>query len=180
MVTRQLGNPCMLALTQFFLDLALLRRGPQDLPSSSVLLILVAVLSVVIGTVNSAQLFGGLGAALGANLLDLTLGMALLAGLLRFRGRVARWLQTTSAILGLGVLAGGLMLVARASATMLGIADVAVLVEVVLAIWLHVALGSVLRHALEVPLLLGVIIVFCYTVLAFNLIAGIFPPEMVR
>lgn len=180
MLVRQHGNPCMLAFTQFFIDLALLRRGPQDLPSSPVLLVLLAVLSVAIGTVNGAQLFGGLDAALGANLLDLALGMALLAGLLQFRGQIARWLQATSAFLGLGVLGGALMLVARTLATTLGIADVAMLIEVVLAIWLHVALGSVLRHALEVPLSLGVIIVFCYTVLAFNLIAGIFPPEMVR
>ncbi len=165
----------MLALIQFFFELALLRRGPQDLPSSSVLLVLVVLLSVTIGTLNGVQLFGGLGPALGANLLDLALSMALLAGLLMYRGRMARWLQTTTAFLGLGVLGGGAMLIARALATTLGVMDVAMLVEVVLAIWLHVALGSVLRHALDAPLVLGVIIVFCYTVLVFNLISGIFP-----
>jgi len=165
----------MLALIQFFIELALLRRGPQDLPSSPVLLVLVALLSLIIGTLNGFQLFGGLGAALGANLLDLALSMALLAGLLMYRGRAARWLQTASAFLGLGVLGGAAMLVARALALTLGATDFAVLIEVILAIWLHVALGSVLRHALDAPLLLGVIIVFCYTVLVFNLIAGIFP-----
>ena len=39
-----------------------------------------------------------------------------------------------------------------------------------------VALGNVLRHALGIPLMPGVIIVLSYTVLALNLIARIFPP----
>ncbi len=165
----------MQALLMFFIDLARLRRGPQDLPASSALLILLASLSIILGTVNGAQMFGGVNAALGANLLDLLLTMTMLFVLLQFTGHAARWLQTTNAFLGLGVLAGSIMLLVKPSAEALGVSDVAMLVDLVLVVWLHVALGNVLRHALEIPMLAGVLIVLSYTVMAFSLIARVFP-----
>lgn len=166
----------MLALFRFFIQLAILRRGPQDLPASSALLVLLAVINVLVGTANAVELFGGVRAALGANLLDLFLTMLLLFALLQFKGHLARWQQTASAFFGLGVLAGLIMLLVRSPAQGLGVGDIAILLDLVLAVWLHIALGNVLRHALGVPLLAGVMIMLSYTVLAFNLIARIFPP----
>lgn len=169
----------MLALIRFFVELATLRRGPQDLPASPVLLVLLAGLNVVIGAVNGAELFGGLRASLGANLLDLVLSMLLLFVLLQFKGHLPRWQQTASAFFGLGVLAGLVMLFIRPPAELLGVTELAMLVDLILAIWLHIALGNVLRHALEIPLLAGVVIVLSYTVLAFNIIARVFPPILI-
>ena len=166
----------MLALFRFFIQLSILRRGPQDLPASSALLVLLAVFNVLVGTANAVELFGGVRAALGANLLDLFLTMLLLFALLQFKGHLARWQQTASAFFGLGVLAGLIMLLVRSPAQGLGVGDIAILLDLVLAVWLHIALGNVLRHALGVPLLAGVMIMLSYTVLAFNLIARIFPP----
>lgn len=166
----------MLALFRFFIQLAALRRGPQDLPASVVLLVLLAVLNVLVGAANGVTLFGGLRAALGANLLDLFLTMVLLFALLQLKGHVARWQQTAAAFFGLGLLAGLIMLSVRSVAEALGIDGVAMLFDLFLAIWLHVALGNVLRHALGIPLLAGVMIMLSYTVLGFNLIARIFPP----
>ncbi len=166
----------MLTLLQFFFDLAILRRGPQDLPASSALLVLLASLGVLIGGINGAALFGGLSAALGANLLDLALSMAALFILLQFRGRASRWLQTASAFLGLGALAGLVMLIVRPFAELMGATEFSKLVDLILAIWLHVGLGSVLRHALGVPLLVGVFIVLAYSLAAFSMITRVFPP----
>ena len=166
----------MLALFQFFVDLAILRRGPQDLPASSALLALLAALSVLIGGINTAAFFGGFGAALGANLFDLMLSLVTLFVLLQFRGHAARWMQTVSAFLGLGVLAGLIMLVVRPLAGLMGAAALAAQIDVLLALWLHVALGSVLRHALGVPLLAGVLIVFAYTLMVLGIVTRIFPP----
>ena len=165
----------MQALLMFFIDLARLRRGPQDLPASSALLILFGVLSVTLGTMNGAQMFGGVRAALGANLLDLLLTMVMLFVLLRFTGHSERWLQTATAFLGLGVLVGLVIVLVKPLAELLRISDVAVLVDLVLAVWLHVALGNILRHALNIPLLAGVLIVLSYTVMAFSVIARVFP-----
>ena len=168
----------MLALFRFFIQLATLRRGPQDLPASSALLVLLAVFNVLAGTANGVELFGGLRAALGANLLDLFLTMLLLFALLQFKGHLARWQQTATAFFGLGVLAGLIMLFIKSPAEAVGVTGLAMLMDLVLAIWLHIALGNVLRHALGIPLLAGVMIMLSYTVLAFNLIARIFPPVL--
>jgi len=168
----------MLALFRFFVQLAALRRAPQDLPASTALLVLLALLSVLIGAVNGSELFGGARSALGVNLIDLTLTMLMLFALLQISGHLPRWTQTATAFFGLGVLAGLLMLLVRAPAELLGIIGLARLLDLVLAIWLHVALGNVLRHALGIPLLAGVMIMLSYTVLAFNLIARIFPPVL--
>ncbi len=168
----------MFALFRFFIELAMLRRGPQDLPASSALLVLLALLNVLVGSANGMELFGGFGTALGANLLDLLLTVVMLFALLQFKGHLARWQQTASAFFGLGVLAGLLMLVVRPPLELLDVAPFAALLDLILAIWLHVALGSVLRHALGVPLLAGVVIVLSYTVIAFNVIARIFPPAI--
>ena len=166
----------MAALLRFFVQLAMLRRGPQDLPPSSALLVLLALLSVAVGTNNGAELFGGVRPAFGANLLDLLLSLVLVFALLQIKGRLARWLQTMTAILGLGVLAGLVILLLRPLAEAIGVAQLATLVDLILAIWLHVALGNVLRHALDIPLLAGVIIMLSYTVIAINVIARVFPP----
>lgn len=168
----------MAALLRFFVELALLRRGPQDLPASSALVALTALLSVLVGAINGAEVFGGLGPAFAANLLDLGLSLVLVFALLQIKGRLARWMQTMAAFLGLGVLAGLVMLVLRTPAEALGVEQLATVVELILAIWLQVALGSVLRHALDIPLLAGVIIMLSYTVIAFNLIARVIPPVM--
>lgn len=168
----------MLALIRFFVQLAAMRRGPQDLPASPFLMVLLAILSVLVGTANGSPLFGGPRAAFAANLLDLFLTMVMLFALLQFKGHVARWQQTVSAFFGLGVLAGLVMLLIRSPAELLGVSELAMLIDLLLAIWLHIALGNVLRHALGIPLLAGVMIVLSYTVLAFNLIARIFPPVL--
>ena len=165
----------MLALIRFFAELALLRRGPQDLPVSSALLVLLAALSVLFGALNGKNMFGSVQAAFGANLLDLVLTLTLLWALLQFRGRQERWQQTATAFFGLGALAGFIMLLVRGPAHTLGIVDVAMLIDLMMAVWLHVAFGNVLRHALDVPLLVGVLIMLSYTVFAFNLIVQIFP-----
>jgi len=170
----------MSALLRFFFELARLRRGPQDLPASSALLALLALLNVAVGTINGSTLFGSVSASFGANLLDLGLTFLLALALLQTKGRVARWLQTVTAFLGLGALAGLIILLVRSVAEALGVVELAGLADLVLAIWLHVALGNVLRHALDIPLLAGVIIMLSYTVIAFNLIARVFPPVMLN
>ncbi|MCB1803027.1 MAG: hypothetical protein KDI82_15155 [Gammaproteobacteria bacterium] len=166
----------MLPLLRYFLGLALLRRGPQDLPSSSFLLLLAAALGVLVGGANGVALFGGVAAALAANLLDLVLSLTMLLVVLQLRGHPARWLQTATAFQGLGALAGLSMLLLRPPLAALGLVDVAVLIDLLLMVWLQVALGGVIRHALDLPLAAGVMIVLVYTVVAFSLVTRVFPP----
>lgn len=165
----------MQALLWFFFELARLRRAPQDLPASSALLALFALGGVVIGALNGQEIFGGVRAAAGANLLDLVLTMVMLFVLLHFKGSAERWLQTATAFIGIGLLAGVTMLLMGALADAFNVPQLATFTDLLLAIWLHVVLGHVLRHALEIPLMAGVVIVLAYTIMAFNLIIQVFP-----
>ena len=108
-------------------------------------------------------------------MLDLLLTMVMLFVLLQFKGNAERWQQTTTAFLGVGLLAGVAMLVIGALSDSLNVPELAVFADLVLAIWLHIALGHVLRHALDIPLMAGVVIVLAYTMMAFNLIIQVFP-----
>ena len=170
----------MYALIRFYLELALLRRGPQDLPASSALVALLALAGVIVGALGGMDMFGGLAPALGANLLDLVLSMTMLFLLLQFRGHPERWLQTAAAFLGLGLLASITMVGLTQVLLPLGAASLVILIDIVLVVWLHMALGGVLRHALGIPLPLGIGIVFTYTLIAFSLISRVFPPLTVE
>ena len=96
----------MSTLIRFFVELCLLRRGPQDLPGSSALLGLVLavhlVSSVLVGL--AAGLTGPI--AVGQGLADalLTLGLLILA--LRVTDRRPRFLQVATALFGAGALLG--------------------------------------------------------------------------
>jgi hypothetical protein len=165
----------MQALLRYFWQLALLRATPQDLPAAPALLILIAGAGVLVGALNGRDLFGGFAPALGANLLELLLSLAMLMVALRLQGFAGRLVQSASAFLGLGLLAGIARQAVVAAGTIAGGNGLLVFADVVLAVWLHFALGHVLRHALEIPLMAGVVVVFSYTIMAFNIIVQVFP-----
>lgn len=94
----------MLALLGTFLDIARGRRGPQDLPPSGVLVVLLLGLYAVLNFVQ-ARLAGwtlrGVAPLVGVEaLMLLTWVWALLA----FFGRRSRFLQTMAAVLGIAIL----------------------------------------------------------------------------
>lgn len=164
------------ALIEFFIQLALLRRKPQDLPASPVLLVLLGVASMALGTAAGAEDFGGYRAAFGANLFDLTLSLLFLFAVLQITGYLSRWLQTSTAVLGLSILASVFVFTLVVLGDAVRAPDVAGLLALIVFIWLHIAIGHVLRHALGVPLAAGVIIIFGYTLFSQALIWRVFPP----
>lgn len=96
----------MLHFLKAFLDIVLWRRGPQDLPASRLLLWLTAAAYVA---VSIAQLML-LDEAPAVWIVYVIIDPALLAGcvyvLLKLFGKDARFLQTTTAVLGTGVVLG--------------------------------------------------------------------------
>ncbi|HET9693691.1 MAG TPA: hypothetical protein VFP48_04860 [Steroidobacteraceae bacterium] len=96
----------MLQFLKVFVDIVLWRRGPQDLPASSLLLGLAAAAYVAVSVVQLALLEEPAAAWLVFVVLDpllLTAGTWLL---LRLFNRRERFLQTATAVLGTGALLG--------------------------------------------------------------------------
>lgn len=76
----------MKRLLNVFVDICLLRAGPQDLPASGFLMLWAAVLGLVTGTISIVDDIGGPINALLAQLMDLVLLMVLLRLGLEFKG----------------------------------------------------------------------------------------------
>lgn len=165
-------------LLTVFLNICLLRAGPQDVPAAGVVLLLAAgsYVGVDILVALTSYTFGQ---ALLWSALD-TLLLAAIAQLgLRWRGHPRRFQQTFSALTGSGAL---LSLVGWPFMLMLlrlpeGDADSALpsLLIVLLMFWSIAVIAHILRHALSSSYAVGVLLALLYAIVSWNLGAFLFP-----
>ncbi len=166
----------MLTLVRFFWQLCLLRRGPQDLPASLPLLAWLALLNVLIGTTGTLSHFGGASRAFAASVLDTLIVAGLVYATLAFAGHRPRLVQVLTAVYGIGVLFGAAFLPVQLLAGNAEALGLLVLANLVALAWIHVALGHVLRHALELDLWAGIAIAIGYTVIGVIVVNTYLPP----
>jgi hypothetical protein len=166
----------VLQFLKVFLDIVLWRRGPQDLPASALLFVLVTAAYVAVSVVQLMMLHE----AGGVWFVFVVLDPALLLGgtwlLLRLFGHPERFLQTATAVLGTGALLGVLAYLplqwlldsvgATPESTLAGIAALALVVIFAL------VTGRILKLALETSLFTGVAIALTYFLL-INLLLGL-------
>ena len=167
----------MLSLIRFFFLLCLLRTRPQDLPASQPLLVLVAAVNIVIATMVVTPALGSAFSSLLASLVDTAMLLGFVWLLLRFRSHPARFVQTATSALGVSAVIAVLSLPlqwAMSSASGNSPPEAAAQLFLLLIVWLQVALGHVLRHALEVHLLLGVGLAFLYAIVSGVVIQELF------
>jgi hypothetical protein len=144
------------SILSLFADIARLRRGPEDLPASSTLLLLTAVAYIVLDALllsvapglpgNPALLIG----------IDLGVTLTWYAVLLRIARKPERYLQTVTAVFGfqlvlapLLIASGWLFLKYQADTTwQLPVAMVRLAVEV----WALIVLSRILRSATGWPM----------------------------
>lgn len=165
----------MLKLLNFFVDLCMLRRAPQDLPASQALLRLVLAINALAGFVLGIQAWSGAGVALGATLLDIALLLGLLWVVLQVRGLAARFTQSATALLGAGTL---FTLLAMPLQPLLGTPagmEVGALLYLLLLAWVQLVYGHVLRHALNLNLVSGIGLALIYTFTSAVLVELFFP-----
>lgn len=168
----------MFDLIRFFYQLTLLKRRPQELPDSLFLLQVLLAIDLTLNLLLSLQAFEGPVDALMAILLELVLGAALLFAGLHSVGHSARWRQTFCALLGVGIVGALVSMGYRLIAALLGLPLVAGVLDLVVFFWLILAMGHVVRHAFEIPLPFGILIIFAYTLFVLGLVAQWFAPEM--
>jgi hypothetical protein len=166
------------ALIYFFVELCLLRKGPQDLPASSALFGLALGADLVVGVIIalSAGISAGIGLTRGG--VEIALMLMLLYLALHFTGRLPRFTQTATALLGAGALIG---LAAALPVAMLPAAGegepqpaLAVLLFLGLIVWSVLVTGHILRHTFGLTLGQGAVIALAYDLLAYNLTGALF------
>lgn len=168
----------MMELLRFFGEMALLRRAPQDLPGSVFLLQVLVVLNLGLGILLGLGQFSDPLQALAANLLELVFSAAVLYLGLVSVGKAARWVQSYSAFLGIGLLGGLLVLLFRVLAELSGVNALLDVSGLVLFFWLMVVMAHIVRHSFDMPLPFAILVVFLYTMVIISLTAYLFPPEM--
>jgi hypothetical protein len=165
----------VLKLLNFFVDICLLRRAPQDLPASQSLLVVVLVVNGLAGIVLGIQTWAGVGVALAATGLDIGVLLGLLWVALQVRGVAPRFTQSATALLGAGVLFTLLAMPLQPLLDSPEEIEAGALLYLLLLIWVQLVYGHVLRHALNVSLVAGVALSLAYTLTSAVLIELLFP-----
>jgi len=163
-------------LIRLFLDIGLLRKGPQDGPASILLLAFTVSANLAVGT-GLAFLEADGAEALAQSLV----GVLLLAGFLwvtlNFTGKAPRLLKTATAAFGcdtlISLVAIPILLWARLTPGAPGMAGMLLLV---LMLWQMTVIGHILRHALSVSFLAGLGLALGYTVVSYRIMTTLFPP----
>ena len=168
----------MYALVNPFLQIALLRMRPQDLPWSPFLMYLALAAHWLMGAVMYSFRLPVLAAAMAALVGTLVLCM-LTVSLLYVNRLQSRAVQTLTSLAGAEVIVGVVMLPvaawlhgleARSAAT--GLPG---LLQLLLLAWSLTVSGHVLRHALDAPFPLGIVIALVFFVIAVSVITTLFP-----
>ncbi len=154
----------MLRFLQTFLDIALWRKGPQDLPASRLLVLLVFIAYLLTGLVRMRLFQLGLGEAL----LFISIDALMLAGwlwlVLAFFGRRQRFEQTISATLGVGLLVLLGDITVRALQLLLGLSDAFAVNWLLLRfIITMLVLGRIFKLALDRGLVTGIALTIAIT-----------------
>lgn len=160
-----------------FLDVALGRRGPQDIPASHGLFILsfTAYCAATFALTGMAEPLDVAFRAAGVDAVILP-GFAL--STLWLRGLRSRWLQTLTALAGVGALFTALamplfaVIAGMPETPMSAIASALVLA---LFAWNVLAVGHILRHALSVPFPAGVLVAMAYVAVNTALVGYLVP-----
>ena len=169
----------MIEFARVFFNIALLRQGPQDLPASTLLFILVMaletlwVLLMVLGFgLDPVRAFDRYGVAA---VLDLTLPTAVLS----IAGRLDRFLQVVTATAGAGLVIApleiALFAIARFSGPLSTPPDWAQLVEYAIIGWGVVIQAHVYRCALERIFLLCLILACACEIMILTSVNSLFP-----
>lgn len=167
----------MRSLIQFFFELCLLRRAPQDLPASDALLGVAFLANLLMGVMLAATVGIAPGLSLAESLVDAVCALALLYVALYLLDRLPRFQQSATALMGSGALLGFITAVVfgllppgedgRASGS-------TVLLFAALVAWSILVTGHILRHTFELRLGQGVGIAVVYTFFIYSLLGGLF------
>lgn len=168
----------MQALIIFFVELCALRRAPQDLPASEILLGIVALANLVIGGLVGLVARVAIGPILSRTIAVIALTLLALYGALRLVGRDARFMQSATALLGSEALIGALMLIPLSfdpfGSQETELAALGALLFIALIVWGLVVTGHILRHTFEITLAQGAAIAFAFKVGAALLVGFVF------
>ncbi len=165
-------------LAKAFLDICLLRKGPQDLPRSSALLLVSAFAYACIDVLLTAQA-RSIPESLLVTLLDMCFLMAVSYLILRQHRVVDRWTQTMTALFGTGVILGLFIFPLVFGGGQIqypdGLQQIILLLFLIMVVWNVAVLAHIVRNAISTSIGIGVLIAIFYIWMSSLLITMLFP-----
>jgi hypothetical protein len=166
------------ALIIFFVELCALRRAPQDLPSSEILLALVVLASLVTGLLVGLVAGLSIGLSLVQTFAEIVLTLGVLYGALLLMRRASRFIQAATSLLGVGVVIGILALIPLTfnptGSQETDLAALGALMLLVLFVWSVVVTGHILRHTFDITLGQGAAIAVGFKIMTVLLVGTLF------
>jgi len=164
-------------------DVILLRRGPQDLPYSPRLLVLVCGASLLL-QLAIASVLGIPGDALGAGLIGLAFNLGVLYLLLNLRGVRGRFVQSalalTSCAIVFAILSVPIVLAVGGKPptpeTMTPLQALLGMLALPVVVWKLIVDAHILRHSLNLPFAAGLLIALFWIVAELSLGAALGGP----
>lgn len=170
----------MLAIIDFFLQITLRRRGPEDLPDSRFLLLFAALCYGVVQLFLALPIYRLSMLLFRSVLIDIALLCVCVLGLLWLTRHLSRSGQTLTAFFGTGALLGVLMLPfnywldALSAPGQPALLPTAALLAIVS--WSLVVNGHIFSRALSIPFVLGLILSLAYFFLNYLVFWQFGPP----
>jgi len=165
------------AIVNPFIQICLLRQGPQDLPTSGILLAIALTAHTVMSIVWSNISLSAVDALL-SGLLDTLLLVVLTTTLLYAQRRKERVVQTLTALAGTGTIitflalpvSGWLQRVDQSA----GEGGLAVIVLLLLMVWSLAVVAHIFRHALSIPYFFGLVVAVVFYGISISAFRALF------
>ena len=165
-------------ISKAFLEICLLRKGPQDLPKSTELLVLSLFMYTLIDvllTVQSRPLVD----ALMVSFVDVGFLLLVTFLILKQHKHLERWHQTMTALFGTGVVLGififPLVFGGVQNQYEEWLQQIIVLLFLIMVIWNVAVLAHIVRHAISTSAGIGVMIAILYVWMSSLLVTMLFP-----
>jgi hypothetical protein len=172
----------MLEFARVFLNIALLRRGPQDLPASKFLLAALIALAILVNLAVSLVSGFDVWLTVERSMLSASLGLLLTAAVLSIAGRRHRFVQASTAMVGAELVIAPLAIVLLALAKPYGgfasQPDWLRFFDDAYEAWDIIIVGHVYRAALERNFFLCVLLAFACEIIVVTAVEGLFPMSL--
>jgi hypothetical protein len=169
----------MHTLFQVFVDIALRRSGPEDLPASGFLLLLTLGAYLVVSSLATLFFADGFADVMAQVGVDIILLFAWFAGMLLLYRRPARIPQTMTAILGTLTLVHLLQLPLWFWLQSAGDSPEAATLPLLaiwgILLWSFLVIGHIVHRAVEIPLPGGVLLALAYFLVSLAVYSQLFP-----
>ncbi|QPK62481.1 hypothetical protein IVG45_16720 [Methylomonas sp. LL1] len=163
----------MYELILLFFQIAVFKKGPQDVPASPLILKLLLPMYVAINFLI-LLLNGALATALLQIVVDFSLIVLFCWPLLYFAGKTTRFRQTLGAMIGTDIVISFFALPAIATLNTHA-TDLAYFAMLALVLWHWLVSGHIIRHALDRSLFFGLGLALLYIMLSSQVMAALFP-----